>query len=47
MELFLFVLIPNTQIDILININIAYETHVHDHTCIEKDMHILNYNYFF
>ena len=32
MELFYFLLIPNTQINILLIINITYETDMHNYT---------------
>ena len=41
----LFLLISNIQINILLIINITYETHIHDYTCIVIHIHILNYNY--
>ena len=42
MELLLASLIPNTQINILLIINITYETDKQKHTYIVIHMHILN-----
>ena len=42
MGLFLLLLIQNIQINILLIINITYETRIHNHTCIVIHMLILN-----